>query len=154
MPRQLFASPADALRALFEAWPSDKGEGTGLTEAYILAIEGYSLAAIESAVRRIIRGEADDIDPRFLPSPAQVGNLVAHMEKVLAPPKPVKTLPAPGDLPKTEESKRRVAEMARNWSSRAVPSPYDEYDAWQKARYEVPSALPDDNPTPNTGRAA
>lgn len=141
MPRQLFASPADALRALFEAWPSDKGAGTGLTEAYILAIEGYSLPAIEGAVRRLIRGEVDDVDPRFLPSPAQVGNLTAYMEKLLAPPKPVRALQSPGDAPKTEESKRRVAELARSWPDKVVPSPYDEYDAWEKARFAVPSGL-------------
>ena len=141
MPRQLFASPADALRALFAAWPSDKGAGTGLTEAYILAIEGYSLPAIEGAVRRLIRGEVDDVDPRFLPSPAQVGNLTAYMEKLLAPPNPVKALQSPGDSPKSEESKRRVADMARTWPDKVVPSPYDEYDAWEKARFAVPSGL-------------
>lgn len=119
----------------------DRGDGTGLTEAYILAIEGYSLPAIEGAVRRLIRGEADDIDPRFLPTPAQVGNLTAYMEKLLAPPKTVKALQSPGDAPKSEESKRRVAELARSWPDRAVPSPYDEYDAWEKARFAVPSGL-------------
>lgn len=113
---QTFASPADALRALFRAWPADRGEGTGFAEAYIIAIEGYSLRAIEGAVKRIIRGEADDIDKRFLPTPAQLGNLVAYMEKLYAPSAPRQALPAPGSETLTEDEVARrqaIADKAR-----------------------------------------
>lgn len=105
---QLFASPADALRALFRAWPSDRGDGTGLSEAYIIAIKGYSLKAVEGAVMRLIRGEVDDVDKRFLPTPAQLGNLAAYMEKLYAPPAPRQALPAPGDEVRTPEEQARV----------------------------------------------
>jgi len=109
-----FASPADALRALFRAWPADRGEGTGFAEAYIIAIDGYSLRAIEGAVKRIIRGEADDIDKRFLPTPAQLGNLVAHMEKLYAPVTPRQALPAPGSETITEEEWQRREKLAQD----------------------------------------
>lgn len=116
-----FASPADALRALFSAWPADRGEGTGLTEAFIIAIQGYSLKAIDGAVKRIIRGEVDDIDRRFLPSPAQLGNVCAHLEKVYAPVERKLALPTPDDRPAESdeaawERRRLLAEavLARN----------------------------------------
>jgi hypothetical protein len=118
-----FASPADALRALFAAWPSDKGDGTGLTEAYIIAIQGYSLKAIDGAVKRIIRGEADDIDRRFLPSPAQLGNLVARMEKLYEPVPPRQALPAPVRPEPTEEERQRVADRIRQWVKDRTPDP-------------------------------
>lgn len=110
-----FESPAEALRALFAAWPSDKGEGTGFAEAYIIAIQGYSLKAIDGAVKRIIRGEADDIDRRFLPSPAQLGNLVAYLEKLYAPPEPAKALPAPGSAERTPEEQARAESFIDRW---------------------------------------
>lgn len=110
-----FASPADALRALFAAWPADKGEGTGFAEAYILAIHGYSLKAIDGAVKRIIRGEVSDIDRRFLPSPAQLGNVCAYLEKLYAPPEPVKALPAPGDGERTPEEQARIDAIVGKW---------------------------------------
>lgn len=108
-----FASPADALRALFQAWPSDRGDGTGLAEAYIIAIDGYSMRAIEAAVIRIIRGTIDDIDKRFLPTPAQFSNVVAYCEKLYAPVEKRIALPAPGDVEPTPEEWERRKEQAQ-----------------------------------------
>jgi hypothetical protein len=110
-----FASPAEALRALFAAWPADRGEGTGFAEAYIIAIQGYSLKAIDNAVKRIIRGEVSDIDRRFLPSPAQLGNVCAYLEKLYAPPEPVRALPAPGDGERTAEEQARIDALVGKW---------------------------------------
>lgn len=112
-----FASPAEALRALFAAWPADRGEGTGFAEAYIIAIQGYSLKAIDNAVKRIIRGEVSDIDRRFLPSPAQLGNVCAYLEKLYAPPEPVRALPAPGDGERTAEEQSRIDALVGKWRS-------------------------------------
>lgn len=110
-----FESPAEALRALFAAWPSDKGDGTGFAEAYIIAIQGYSLKAIDGAVKRLIRGEVDDVDRRFLPSPAQVGNLCAYLEKLYAPPAPRQALPAPGGGVRTVEEQARIDAQVDRW---------------------------------------
>jgi hypothetical protein len=110
-----FASPAEALRALFAAWPADRGEGTGFAEAYIIAIQGYSLKSIDNAVKRIIRGEVSDIDRRFLPSPAQLGNVCAYLEKLYAPPHPVKALPATGDGERTAEEQARIDAVVGKW---------------------------------------
>lgn len=110
-----FASPAEALRALFAAWPSDKGEGTGFAEAYIIAVQGYSLKAIDGAVKRIIRGEVSDIDRRFLPTPAQLGNVCAYLEKLYAPPEPMKALPAPGNGERTPDEQARAESFIDRW---------------------------------------
>lgn len=114
-----FASPAEALRALFAAWPADRGEGTGFAEAYIIAVQGYSLKAIDGAVKRIIRGEAEDIDRRFLPSPAQLGNVVAYLEKLYAPPEPRQALPAPGDGVRTADEQARIDALVNGWRKSA-----------------------------------
>lgn len=113
--RTTFASPSDAkgaLLALFEAFPADRGEGTLAVGTYLIAIEGYSLKAIEGAVKRIIRGEVSDIDKRFLPTPAQLGNLVAYMDKLYAPPERRQALPAPGDVEPTKEEWARREKQA------------------------------------------
>ena len=107
-----FASSADALRALFNAWPADRGEGTGFAEAYIIAIERFSLRAVEGAVLRLIRGEVDDVDRRFLPTPAQLGNVAAYLEKLYAPPEQRLALPAPGSETRTEEEWARREQLA------------------------------------------
>jgi len=112
------ASPSAAkaaLLALFEAFPADRGEGSLAVGTYLIAIEGYSLRAIEGAVKRIIRGEVSDIDRRFLPSPAQLGNVCAYLEKLYAPPEPVKALPAPGDGERTPEEQARIDAIVGKW---------------------------------------
>lgn len=107
------AEATAALRALFTAFPSDRGDVPGISATYRMAVDGYSLRAIEGAVKRIIRGEAEDIDKRFLPTPAQLGNLVAYLEKLYSPPERRLALPAPGDAEPTEEEwARRAAQAA------------------------------------------
>lgn len=109
------ASPSEAksaLVALFEAFPTDRGEGTAAVATYLIAIEGYSLRAVQGAVKRIIRGEADGIDRRFLPTPAQLSNLVAYLEKLYAPPEQRLALPSPGSETRTEEEWARREQLA------------------------------------------
>lgn len=139
------AEATAALRALFTAFPSDRGEANGVSGAYRMAIDGYSLKAIEGAVRRIIRGEAEGIDKRFLPTPAQLGNLVAAMEKLYAPVDRPLALPAPGSEVLTEEDLRRRREIAQRVKAQfgvpgvkrePVPTPAEEFDAWEKREKE------------------
>lgn len=113
------AESAAALRALFTAFPTDRAEGPGFAATYLMAIEGFSLQAIETAVRRIVRGEADDIDRRYLPSPAQLGNLVAYLEKLYEPPTPRQALPAPGDGVRTAEEQARIDALVSGWRKAA-----------------------------------
>lgn len=110
-----FESSAEALAALFSAFPTDKGEGPAFAATYLIAIDGYSLKALDGAVRRVIRGEADGVDMRFLPTPAQIGNLVGYMEKLYAPTERREALPAPGDAVRTEEEQQRIDSFIDRW---------------------------------------
>lgn len=109
-----FKSTDEALASLFSAFPADRGDGEGLAATYLMAIDGYPLASVDLAVRRLIRGEFEDVDRRFLPTPAQVSNAVAYCAKVLEPPPKRLALPAPGSEALTEdEIARREALAAR-----------------------------------------
>lgn len=114
MPIPPFNSTDEALAALFSAFPADRGDPEGLAATYLMAIDGYPLASVDLAVRRLIRGEFDDVDQRFLPTPAQVSNAVAYCAKVLEPPPKRLALPAPGSEALTDdEVARRQALAAR-----------------------------------------
>lgn len=104
------AEATDALKALFTAFPAERGNGMGAAATYLIAVEGYSQQAIRKAVTRLIRGEFDWFDGRFLPTPAQVSRACKYCEDLIAPPKRV-ALPPPGDVePTPEEWERRKAQ--------------------------------------------
>lgn len=110
-----------------------------------MAIDGHPLSAIDLAVRRLIRGEFDDVDRRFLPTPAQLSNAVAYCCKVLERPAPRKALPAPGNEVLTEDEIARRCEIAARVKAQfgvpgvkrePVPTPAEEFDAWEKREKE------------------
>jgi hypothetical protein len=110
------AEATEALRALFTAFPSDKGPVNGFAATFLMAVEGYSQQAIRKAVTRLIRGEFDWFDGRFLPTPAQVSRACKYCEDLIAPPKRM-ALPAPGDVDPTEEEwtrRKAQADAARD----------------------------------------
>ena len=77
-----------------------------------MAIDGYPLASVDLAVRRLIRGEFEDVDRRFLPTPAQVSNAVAYCAKVLEPPPKRLALPPPGSEALTDDEVARRQALA------------------------------------------
>lgn len=102
----------NALKALFSAFPAERGNGLGGAATYLIAVEGYSEAAIRKAVTRLIRGEFDWFNGRFLPTPAELSRACRYCEDLIAPPKR-QALPAPGDETRTEEEwARRAAQAA------------------------------------------
>lgn len=135
------ASPRDAeapLRALLKGFPmAERDDMRGLIGTYLIAIEGYSLAAIERSVKRFIRGEVDGHDPRFAPTPAQFSRDVKSRQDVITPPAPRLALPAPGDAVRTEEEierRRALAERIKGkWGSKPMPvEPGEDFDAWDQ----------------------
>lgn len=110
------AEATDALKALFTAFPVERGNGMGAAATYLIAVEGYSQQAIRKAVTRLIRGEFDWFDGRFLPTPAQVSRACKYCEDLIAPvARPA--LPAPGDEKLTEEEwarRKAQADAARD----------------------------------------
>lgn len=109
------AEATSALKALFTAFPAERGNGLGGAATYLMAVEGYSLAAIQKAVTRLIRGEFDWFNGRFLPTTAELSRACRYCEDLIAPPKRLE-LPAPGDEALTEEEVARrqaIADRAR-----------------------------------------
>lgn len=106
----------NALKPLFVAYPAERGNGMGGAATYLMAVEGYSLPAIQKAVTRLIRGEFDWFGGRFLPTTAELSRACRYCEDLIAPPKRM-ALPAPGDVEPTEEewSRRKAqADAARD----------------------------------------
>lgn len=107
------AEAATALKALFTAFPAERGNGMGGAATYLMAVEGYSLPAIQKAVARLIRGEFDWFGGRFLPTTAELSRACRYCEDLISPPKRLE-LPAPGSEVLTEdEVTRRQALAAR-----------------------------------------
>lgn len=49
-----------------------------MAKAYLLAIEGCTLPALQSAVRRLIRGEVEDHNGHFAPTTAELAKVVRY----------------------------------------------------------------------------
>lgn len=141
------AEATTALRALFEAFPADRSNGVGAAATYLIAVEGYSLVAIQKAVTRLIRGEFDWCSGKFLPTPAEVSRACRYCEDLIAPPKPL-ALPAPGDViddsPEAIARRQQRAENCRrnrfDWTQIADGkeplevdpiNPIDDYNGWE-----------------------
>lgn len=160
-PQHIPASRAEAttaLRALFEAFPADRGNGVGGAATYLMAVEGYSLAAIKKAVYRLIRGEFDWFTGKFLPTTAELSRACRYCEDLIAPPKTL-ALPAPGDViddsPEAVARRQQHVENCRkhryDWRQEAEGkieppdpiNPVDAYDAWEareKAKVDADNA--------------
>lgn len=122
------ASPDEAksaLRALFNAFPLAGHEDmTQVVGTYLIAIDGYCLAAIQRAVTKFIRGEVEGHDGRFLPTPAQISREVRLRQEAITPPEPPRqALPAPAREEPTDEERQRVADRVRQWVKDRTPDP-------------------------------
>jgi len=105
------AEATSALKALFTAFPAERGNGIGGAATYLMAVDGYSLPAIQKAVTRLIRGEFDWFGGRFLPTTAELSRACRFCEDLIAPVKRL-ALPAPGDVEPTEEEWDRRTKLA------------------------------------------
>lgn len=113
------------LKALLKAFPmADREDMRGLIGTYVIAIDGYSLAAIQKSVTRFIRGEVEGHDPRFAPTPAQFSRDVRYRQDLMTPPEPPRqALPAPIRQEPTPEERQRVADRVRGWVKDRTPPP-------------------------------
>lgn len=105
------AEATNALKALFTAFPAERGNGMGGAATYLIAVEGYSEAAIRKAVTRLIRGEFDWFGGRFLPTTAELSRACKYCEDLIAPVQRL-ALPAPGSETRTEEEWARREQLA------------------------------------------
>lgn len=51
-----------------------------MAKAYLLAIEGCTLAGLHAAIRRFIRGEVEDHNGKFAPTTAELAKIVRYEE--------------------------------------------------------------------------
>lgn len=124
------AEAFNALRLLFTAFPIERSHGSNAAAAYLIAVEGYSLLAIKSAVKRLIRGEFDWFNGQYAPTTAQVSRACRHCEDLIAPPRQ-RLLPAPGDSrddsPAAVAQRQSVVERCRlnrfDWKRTADSKP-------------------------------
>lgn len=105
------AEATNALKALFTAFPAERGNGMGGAATYLMAVEGYSEPAIRKAVTRLIRGEFDWFGGRFLPTTAELSRACRYCEELIAPVRRL-TLPSPGCETRTEEEWARREQLA------------------------------------------
>jgi hypothetical protein len=121
------ASPDEAksaLRALLNAFPLAAHEDMRQVIAtYVMAIDGYCLAAIQKAVLRFIRGEVVEHDGKYMPTPAQLSREVKYRHDLMTPPPSRLSLPAPKREEPTEEERARVASRVRQWVKEREPEP-------------------------------
>lgn len=72
------AEISDALRVLFDAGlPFQRGaRAEGVAMAYVEALSGMTLEGIHAGIRKFIRGECEDVSPRFVPTPPELARIV------------------------------------------------------------------------------
>lgn len=83
-PTNLTSKPASsaeisvALRDLFDAGlPFQRGAKVeGVAMAYVEALTGMTLDGIHAGIRKFIRGQCEDVSPRFLPTPPELARIV------------------------------------------------------------------------------
>jgi hypothetical protein len=79
--RQLMqASAAEisaALQLLFDALPFQRGSRSeNVAVAYIEALRGCSVEAVQEGVRKFLRGDCADVNPRYVPTPPELARIV------------------------------------------------------------------------------
>lgn len=72
------------LSMLFEAFPSSSDKASETTaKAYLMAIEGCTIHGLRNGIRRIIRGEVEEHNGKFVPSTAILARVVAYEDRRL-----------------------------------------------------------------------
>lgn len=65
------------LRLLFASFPASGGDSEGQLAAYAMALDGHDLRDIETAIRKLVRGEYQWHNQAFAPSSAILGSAVS-----------------------------------------------------------------------------
>lgn len=112
------AGAMQQLSMLFRAFPTSADLNSETTlKAYLIAIEGCTLAGLTEAVRRFIRGEVDDHNAKFAPTTAQLARVVRledqnnEIRRRYAGRKQIERATAVDVVIDAETRKRRVAQL-------------------------------------------
>lgn len=65
------------LQVLFDALPFQRGtRADNVAGAYVDALRGFSHESINAGIRKFLRGECDEVSPRFVPTPPELARIV------------------------------------------------------------------------------
>jgi hypothetical protein len=116
------ATIPDLLRLLFASFPASGGDSEAQLAAYALALDGHDMRDVETAVRKLVRGEYDWHNPAFAPSSAVLGSAVIQERDVrlLSERRAKLRQPAlpPPDIEKTPEQRERARQMMQEFVER------------------------------------
>ena len=134
------ATIPDLLRVLFSTFPASGGDNEAQVAAYALALDGHDMRDIETAFRKLIRGEYDWHNRAFAPSSAVLGSaviqerdarLVSEKRSQLRTP----ALPPP-DVVKTPEQRARALAMVNQFVAQQTELVEGETSEQTKRRQE------------------
>lgn len=113
------ATIPDLLRVLFSTFPASGGDNEAQVAAYALALDGHDMRDIETAFRKLIRGEYDWHNRAFAPSSAILGSAVIQERdaRLLSEKRAQLRYPAlpPPDVVKTPEQRARALAMVNQF---------------------------------------
>jgi hypothetical protein len=65
------------LKVLFNALPFQRGtDPQVVTLAYVEALRGFTAEAITEGIRKFLRGDCQDVSPKFVPTPPELARIV------------------------------------------------------------------------------
>lgn len=72
-----YAEISSSLQMLFDALPFQRGaKSDNVAMAYIEALSGTTVDALHAGIRKFLRGECQDINPRYVPTPPELARIV------------------------------------------------------------------------------
>lgn len=131
------AEISEALQVLFDALPFQRGaKSDNVAGAYVEALAGSTAGAVTAGIKRFLRGECEDVSPRFVPTPPELARIV---RKAIQP-IPVQQPPRRDDyVEQPYEAKLRMRLKMPMWS--AAFGSVERMDALAKANAEGLGAM-------------
>lgn len=66
-----------ALQVLFDALPFQRGtRADNVAGAYVEALRGFANESVNAGIRKFLRGECEEVSPRFVPTPPELARIV------------------------------------------------------------------------------
>lgn len=68
---------SEALQVLFDTLPFQRGaKSDNAAAAYVTSLQGCTVEAINAGIKKFLRGECEDVSPRFIPTPPELAKIV------------------------------------------------------------------------------
>jgi hypothetical protein len=110
------------LSRLLSAFPernADEATGVDRLRGYTVAVERFPVVVLREAAHRLLRGEIDTIDPRFMPTPPQLARLCNAILAENYPMQPHPMRLEKFDAPANPEMVKRLAALVQSLAAEA-----------------------------------